>query len=100
MTSRGSRSAFAFALTALAWVAALAACSRPLPEEGSEDARMYVARCGVCHRSYQPSVMTPAMWEIVVKRMDPLYPANGMPPLAGSERERIMAYLVRNAGSS
>jgi len=74
-------------------------CSRPLPEEGSADATLYAARCGTCHRAYQPHAMTPAMWKVQVDRMtDVKYEAAGHPPPTADERARILAYLQRNAG--
>ena len=73
-------------------------CSRPLPEEGSTDATLYAARCGTCHRSYQPRTLTAAMWKVQVDRMDGKSRAAGMPVPTAAEREQILQYLTRNAG--
>jgi hypothetical protein len=73
-------------------------CSGPLPEAGSADAQLYEARCGTCHRASQPHTLTPAMWRVQVDRMDKKYREAGMTPPTSAERERIVAYLVRNAG--
>lgn len=85
------------AATILLCCSALAACSKPLPEEGSPDAVLYAARCGGCHPAYQPHAMTPTMWKLQVDRMDQKYRAVGQPVPAGEERQRILDYLTRHA---
>lgn len=77
---------------------ATAACSQPLPEEGSADARLYVDRCGRCHAVYMPGMLTSAMWEAMVGRMEGEMKRRGR-PLDPVDRERILAYLQRNAGT-
>lgn len=78
----------------------LAGCSRPLPEADSADARLYAERCGVCHAAYHPGVMTAAMWETMVARMEKNMRAARIPELTGSERTRMMDYLSRNASGA
>lgn len=85
------------AAAVLTGCAALAACSRPLPEEGSPDAELYRARCGTCHVAYQPKAMTPTMWRLQIQRMDQKYRASGQPMPTPAERDRILAYLDRHA---
>lgn len=76
-----------------------AGCSRaPLPEEGSESARLYKEQCGGCHAPYNPQLMTAQMWETMVSRMEITMKRRGR-PLAESDRAEILAYLSRNAGT-
>jgi hypothetical protein len=82
---------------ALAFAAAVA-CSRPLPEGDSAEAKVYVQECGLCHPPIHPGAMTPAMWRIQVDRMDELRRRRGLPPLAESHRGLILSYLDRNSG--
>jgi len=76
----------------------VAACSRPLPESDSPEARVYVRECSLCHPPIQPGLMTPAMWRIQVDRMDELRRRRGLAPLEASQRAIILRYLDRNAG--
>jgi len=79
--------------------AALAACSRPLPEEGSPQARLYTERCGTgCHAAFHPHTLTSKMWLFQVDRMDQKYRAAGQPVPTAAEREQLLDYLTRNAG--
>lgn len=100
--ARWSSPAIAAALFAATLVAALAqtsACSRPIPEEGTPDAQLYREFCGTnCHGAYQPHSLTPAMWKLQVERMDQKFRGASLPPPQGMERERLMNYLLRNAG--
>ena len=93
-------SAVVLAAVTAAAVIYLAACHpRPLPEAGSEAAHTYVARCGRCHRAYDPRSMTGAMWQTQVELMDTKIRQAGMEPLTGDQRETILDYLTRNAGT-
>ena len=92
--SRGMSVVIVSLLTLLA-----AGCSRaPLPEEGSESARLYTERCGGCHAPYNPELMTAQMWETMVSRMEITMKRRGQ-PLAKADRAEILAYLSRNAGT-
>ena len=73
-------------------------CSRPLPENDSVQARVYVSECGMCHPPIHPRVMTSAMWRIQVERMDELRARRGLPALSAGHRNLILEYLDRNAG--
>lgn len=73
-------------------------CSSSLPEAGSPDAVLYVKECGGCHAAIPPRTLRPAMWEFQMKRMDEIRREQGWPPISVSDRERVMAYLARNAG--
>lgn len=85
-------------LVAASLLLALAACSRPLPEEGTQAAELYRQRCGACHRVYAPSSLKYAMWEMMVARMEGVIARTRRPPLSGEERHTILDYLRRNAG--
>ena len=82
------------------WVvllAALAACSRPLPEAGSPSAELYRERCGTtCHRPVAPSVMKFPAWRMVLPRMEERMRAAGN-PLTTDERDTIVGYLERHS---
>ena len=82
-------------------VISLAACqaARPLPEAGSDAARTYVERCGKCHRAYDPRSMTGAMWQTQLGLMDTKIRQAGMEPLTVDQRQIILDYLTRNAGT-
>jgi hypothetical protein len=71
----------------------------PLPEADSRDARLYVTRCGQCHVPYNPKELTRAMWDTQVMMMDVKIQNAGLPPLSSDDRETILEYLQRNAGS-
>ena len=77
----------------------LAACSSPLPEEGSAAASLYRERCGGCHRVYSPRSLKYPLWEVIVGRMQAKIAQSGGTPLAREERETILAYLRKHASS-
>ena len=70
----------------------------PLPEAGTPPAELYVQRCGGCHIVYRPRMLTAAMWETMVRRMEIEMKRRGQ-FLSSAEREEILAYLARNAGT-
>jgi mono/diheme cytochrome c family protein len=76
----------------------LTGCARKsLPENGTPTEQLYADRCGTCHRAYQPSTLTPAMWQLQVDAMDLKISAAGMPPLTPDDKQTILAYLQRHA---
>ena len=77
---------------------AIGCAPKPLPEEGSDAERLYATRCGGCHRPFQPSTMTAAMWSEQVEAMRLKIAQAGLAPLSEAERQRILDYLERNAG--
>ncbi len=79
---------------------AVAGCGKPtpLPEQGTNVQQLYVQRCGMCHRPYNPASMTAAMWEVQVEAMRAKIARAGQPPLSGDQRLVILDYLKRNAG--
>jgi hypothetical protein len=70
---------------------------KPLPEDGTATEQLYVHRCGVCHRAYTPSTLTPAMWQLQVDAMELKISAAGMPPLTSDDKQTILAYLERHS---
>jgi mono/diheme cytochrome c family protein len=79
-------------------VFAVAGCARkPLPETGSADEQLYAQRCGSCHRAYQPSTLTSAMWQMQVEAMQIKMQNAGIAPLTAHEQGVILGYLERNA---
>jgi hypothetical protein len=75
----------------------LAACSSPLPDEGSASAELYRKRCGSCHRLYQPGSLKFPLWEPIVARMETHIRRNRQPPIDPAEKEMILAYLRQHA---
>jgi len=80
---------------------ALAGCVRraALPETGSPAATVYQQRCGQCHAPYNPRTMTSAMWAVQVDAMQVKMRQSGIPPLTDDQRQTILDYLSRNAGT-
>ena len=74
----------------------LAACSSPLPEEGSASEELYRTRCGSCHRPYQPRALKFPLWEPIIARMEK-YLSQSRQPLTAAEKETILAYLRQHA---
>ena len=94
--NRSPRAAFILAFVGLV----ISGCKRAsLPDASSPAAQLYVNRCGNCHVPYPPHEMTAAMWDTQVTMMETKMQAAGMPPLSADERESILEYLQRNAGT-
>jgi hypothetical protein len=88
------------AALALSFLAILiSGCRAPLPDKDSPAAQLYARRCDNCHRPYNPHGLTPAMWDLKVKLMEPKMQKAGMPPLTSDERASILQYLERYAGT-
>jgi hypothetical protein len=87
-----------FALISFTALIIFAGCApKPLPEDGTATEQLYVHRCGVCHRAYTPSTLTPAMWQLQVDAMELKISAAGMPPLTSDDKQAILAYLERHS---
>ena len=72
---------------------------QPLPEASTPPAQLYQLRCGACHAPYSPRAMTAAMWQTQVEMMQSKMHDAGMAPLSDAEKESILDYLTRNAGT-
>jgi hypothetical protein len=70
-----------------------------LPDANSPSAQLYVNRCGNCHVPYNPHEMTASMWATQVTMMEVKMQAAGQPQLTSGERDSILEYLKRNAGT-
>lgn len=86
---------------AIALLVMLSGCAKKsLPDPAGPDAELYVARCGQCHRPYNPRTMTADMWRAQVPMMEDKMRQAGLPPLSDSDREQILDYLTANAGQN
>jgi hypothetical protein len=83
---------------ALTLFVALFGCEKPLPEHGTPSEQLYVARCGSCHRPFDPASMTALMWHAQVTVMQAKIAQANQPPLTAQQQQAILAYLERNAG--
>jgi mono/diheme cytochrome c family protein len=102
---RASRQPKKFALASMFAGAALlllmvAGCKpASLPDSKSAGAQLYVNRCGNCHAPYNPHELTASMWDTQVTMMEVKIQQAGMPPLTSDERDAILEYLKRHAGT-
>ncbi len=98
---RASRPASKFQRAAIALALVFTSACKPaqLPDAASPSAQLYVSKCGNCHVPYNPHEMTASMWDTQVTMMEGKIQAAGMPPLSSDERESIVEYLKRNAGT-
>ena len=76
----------------------LAGCQKPLPEAASPAGQLYAARCGSCHRAFQPGTLKYAMWVVQVDRKQSVIARAGLPPLTDAERALLLDYLKRHSG--
>lgn len=86
-------------LAAALAIGACACAKKPLPEKGTYAEQIYANRCGQCHQPYQPQMFTSGMWQLQVKLMQGRMEQAGMPALSPGERETILSYLKRHAGT-
>jgi len=63
----------------------------------SPDARLFVARCSICHETPSPRAHTAAGWERVVARMQTNMGLMDVRPLSGPDRDAIVGYLRTEA---
>ena len=80
-------------LAVLALAGMIVACSTPLPESDSQEAKLYQQKCSGCHRLYAPRVLTAEMWSFMVARMEKEFRCRGVPPLTEEEKRAILSYL-------
>jgi len=93
---RSNRWIVAAAAAGLVALAACAGAPTPLPEADGAGAKLYAAKCGVCHSVPHPARHTALEWDHVLRLMDVRMAEAGMAPLAGAEREGVVAYLTRH----
>jgi len=87
-------------LSAASLLVLVAGCkTASLPDSSSVGAQLYVNRCGNCHAPYNPHEMTASMWDTQVTMMEVKIHQAGMPPLTSDERDAILEYLKRHAGT-
>jgi hypothetical protein len=86
------------ALTVFAAAFLVGGCQKPLPELGTPVEQLYATRCGSCHRPFNPTTMTSAMWQMQLVVMQGKMAAAGQPPLAPEQQRALLDYLQRNAG--
>src|SRR5260370_21170996 len=84
------------ALLALVLALAPAACEKPLPELGSASEQLYAAKCGSCHRSYNPHSLTAPMWQVQMGAMQVNSVAAGERPLTPDEHDENLTSLPHN----
>jgi len=72
-------------------------CTMELPEKGTEAARLYAEKCGICHRAYHPEIIPPRGWRGVIKRMEKKVKATGVrEPLSEADKAVILGYLEKH----
>src|SRR3972149_9384832 len=86
----------------LAAVLVASGCSVELPEKASKEARLYAARCGICHAPFHPQTLSLKQWKNVIKKMEKRVEIMGVrEPLTEEENAVITGYLGRySRGSS
>ena len=82
--------ALASLLAALAGSCASTGAGGGAPPDGEV---LYRARCALCHPAWHPTDFTPAEWPAYV---DEYWVRAGLTP---AERDAVLAFLVREAGS-
>lgn len=84
----------ALRILAAAVLAAAAAACASAPPAGPVDAEaVYRTRCALCHPPWRPTDFTPAEW---TRYLEKYAPRAG---LTRGERDAVLAYLVREAGT-
>ena len=73
--------------------AGLAACASTAPGAPIDAETLYRARCALCHPAWDPRDHAPEEWPAFVRKYGP---RSGLTP---AERDAVLAYLVREAGS-
>ena len=94
---RGGRWNSLVALFLLLVIAGNGGCNASLPEPESPAAQLYRQRCALCHRLYGPSLLTTAMWAVMVNRMEQEMSRRGVPPLKVEEKQTILEYLQKHS---
>lgn len=67
------------------------------PESGSEQAVLYLTKCGECHAAPLPKIHAAEEWPGVVQRMQFRMTSKAMPALNKQDIASIVDYLQRHA---
>ena len=67
------------------------------PESGTEQAVLYMTKCGECHAAPLPGIHTAKQWPGVVQRMQFRMTSKAMPSLNKQEMVIIVGYLQKHA---
>ncbi|MBI3767392.1 MAG: hypothetical protein HY271_02735 [Deltaproteobacteria bacterium] len=78
----------------------VAACSTPLPDPQSAGAQIYQVRCAGCHPLYAPRLLTAAMWQVQVDRMQREMLRRAVNPLTEQEQYLVLSYLKAHAAET
>jgi cytochrome c5 len=79
---------------------ALASCAgapTPIPDSDSPEAKVYEAKCSICHSLPHPRRQTYAEWEKIVPVMEKEMQFKKLPPLTQEEKSTILSYLEKHA---
>ncbi len=68
-----------------------------LPDAQTADAGVYIKQCGACHSAPHPKRLNATAWKNMVAVMDKRRKERGYPPLAGTDRKKVMTYLDTHA---
>ncbi|GMR04277.1 MAG: hypothetical protein BMS9Abin23_0169 [Thermodesulfobacteriota bacterium] len=76
----------------------IAGCKQTLPEIDSPGAKLYIAKCGICHPPRHPQIHTYKAWKKIVPIMDKRAQESGLrAPLTEEEKAAILEYLRKHA---
>jgi hypothetical protein len=83
----------AIVLFILASVYGCAGRPTPIPDPDSPDAKLYVAKCILCHSVPHPGRHTYEQWEHMIEVMEKQMEHKTMAPLTVEEKAAILEYL-------
>jgi len=69
----------------------------PIPDADTPQAKVYAARCSVCHALPHPKRLDWEHWRHMLDVMDTRMAQRGMPALSDEDRRMISAYLEHHA---
>jgi hypothetical protein len=87
----------AFILFILAVVSGCAGRPTPIPDPESENAKLYVAKCVLCHSVPHPRRHTYEQWEHIIMVMEKQIEHKKMAPLTKDEKAAILEYLRKHS---
>lgn len=71
--------------------------SSDYPESETEQAVLYITKCGECHAAPLPKIHTAKQWPGVVQRMQFRMTSKAMPGLNEYDKAAIIGYLQKHA---